>query len=384
MSVVDIPLAGRTLSVEPGARIEFGAGTLVALPDAVASVGQTRAFVVTDPGLRAAGVLGRVLSVLTAAGVEHAVFDGVRANPTTDDLDVAGRQARAFGDAAVVAVGGGSALDAAKGIALLARNPGSATEFDYRRQPPGDGLPVVAVPTTAGTGAETNGFGVIEDPAARCKVYVGHASVRPRVCILDPELTVGLPRAATAATGIDALVHGIESLASRGSSPLSAAYAAQAVAMVSRWLPVAVEDGTDLEARAQLLLGSHLAGRALTLSGLGLVHGIGHSVTNHFGTAHGVALAGVLPEVMAWSAQESATARAAYATAALVMGVPDAVVAARELAVGIGVRRPLRELGLTPGTVAGVARGAVEDVVTANSPRRPTQDDVEALLRSAY
>ncbi len=384
MSVVDIPLAARTLSVEPGARIEFGAGTLVTLPDAVASVGQTRAFVVTDPGLRAAGVLGRVLAVLTAAGVEHAVFDGVRANPTTDDLDVAGRQARAYGDAAVVAVGGGSALDAAKGIALLARNPGSATELDYHRQPPGDGLPVVAVPTTAGTGAETNGFGVIHDPAARCKVYVGHASVRPRVCILDPELTVGLPRAATAATGIDALVHGIESLASRGSSPLSAAYAAQAVAMVSRWLPVAVEDGSDLEARAQLLLGSHLAGRALTLSGLGLVHGIGHSVTNHFGTAHGVALAGVLPEVMAWSAQGSATARAAYATAALVMGVPDAVAAARELAVGIGVRRPLRELGLTPGTVAGVARGAVEDVVTANSPRLPTQDDVEALLRSAY
>jgi alcohol dehydrogenase class IV len=384
MTTLPSALAGRTLSVEPGARVEFGAGAVARLPDAVASLGQARAFVVTDPGVRAAGVLDRVLAVLVAAGLEHAVFDGIRPNPTTGDLDAAGRQARAFGAAAVVAVGGGSALDAAKGIALLATNPGSAADFDHRREPPASGLPVVAVPTTAGTGAETNGFGVIEDPAARCKVYLGHRSVRPGVCILDPELTLGLPRAATAATGIDALVHGIESLASRGSSPLSAAYATQAVAMVSRWLPVAVDDGADLEARAQLLLGAHLAGRALTLSGLGLVHGIGHSLTNHFRTPHGVALAAVLPEVMAWCAQESAAARAAQATAALAMGVPDAVEAARALAEGIGVRRPLRELGLTAGTVGSVARGAVDDVVSANSPRRPTRDDVETLLHAAY
>lgn len=384
MTVHHTALAGRTLSVEPGARIAFGAGTLATLPDAVASVGRTRAFVVTDPGVRAAGVLDRVVAVLAAAGVEHAVFDGVRANPTTDNLDVAGRQARAFAGAAVVAVGGGSALDAAKGIALLATNPGSAAGFDACREPLRDGLPLVAVPTTAGTGAETNGFGVIEDPVARRKVYLGHSSVRPRVCILDPELTVGLPRAVTAATGIDALVHGIESLASRGASPLSVAYATQAVAMVSRWLPVAVEDGADLEARAQLLLGAHLAGRALTLSGLGLVHGIGHSLTNHFHTPHGVALAAVLPEVMTWCAQESASAQAAYATAALAMGVPDAVDAAHALVDEIGVRRPLRELGLTPEAVGHVAQGAVDDVVTVNSPRPPTRDDVEVLLRSAY
>jgi alcohol dehydrogenase class IV len=400
MTLLDSALAGRSLSVEPGVRVEFGAGALARLPDAVASLGRSRAFVVTDPGLRAAGVLDRVLAVLRSAGIRHEVFDGIRPNPSTADLDAAGKQVRAFCAAAagagagaaagagegvaVVAVGGGSALDSAKGIALLATNPGAAADFDYRCDPPGPGLPVIAVPTTAGTGAETNGFGVIEDVLARCKIYVGHGSVRPAVAVLDPELTLGLPRAATAATGFDALVHGIESLASRGATPLSAAYATQAVAMVSRWLPIAVEDGTDLEARAQLLLGAHLAGRALTLSGLGLVHGIAHSLTNHFHTVHGVALAGVLPEVMQFCADgPDDAARAAYRTVALAMGVADPIAASRELAEAIGVRVRLSALGLTAATVDRVARGAVEDVVTANSPRTPTQPEVEALLHSA-
>ena len=384
-------LSTRTLSVEPPAWLEFGAGALATLPAALARVGQSRAFLVTDPGVRAAGLLDRVLAVLDSAQIEHAVFDGIRPNPTTDDLDAAGAQVRAFTQAAaaaVVAVGGGSALDAAKGIALLGRNPGSSREYDYRLDPPGPGLPVVAIPTTSGTGAETNGFGVIEDASARCKIYVGHGSVRPQVCILDPELTLGLPRAATAATGIDALVHGIESLASRGSTALSAAYAAQAVAMVSRWLPAAVEDGSDLEARAQLLLGAHLAGQALTLSGLGLVHGIGHSLTNHFHTPHGVALAAVLPEVLEFSAE---AAQEPYRVAARAMGLAptgspagDAagfVAAVRDLAVGVGVRRPLAELGLTAELVPSVAKGAVDDVVTVNSPRLPSQHDVETILR---
>ncbi len=350
-----------------------------------ASLGRSRVFVVTDPGLRSAGVLGRVLGALAASGIEHAVFEGIRPNPSTTDLDAAGEQVRAFCAAdgegvAVLAVGGGSALDSAKGIALLATNPGVAADFDYRREPPGAGLPVIAVPTTAGTGAETNGFGVIEDAAARCKIYVGHSSVRPRAAVLDPELTLGLPRAATAATGFDALVHGIESLASRGATPLSAAYATQAVAMVSRWLPVAVRDGTDVEARAQLLLGAHLAGRALTLSGLGLVHGIAHALTNHFHTVHGVALAAVMPEVMAYCAQDAGPA---YAAAAVAMGCGDPIEAVTDLAASIGVRRPLRELGLTVETVPSVARDAVQDAVSLNSPRTPTPPDVEHLLRAA-
>nr|WTB34841.1 iron-containing alcohol dehydrogenase [Streptomyces sp. NBC_00830] len=378
------------LSIEPTARIEFGPGRIAELPELVHSLGHTRAFVVTDRGLRAAGVVDRVLKVLDAAGVEYGAYDEVGPNPATTTVDAGAARARAFGPAAIVALGGGSALDAAKGISLLAGNPGAVAADADNLWEALDGLPLIAIPTTAGTGAETNGFGVIEDTAACRKVYIGHASVKPRVALLDPELTVGLPPRITAATGIDALVHGVESLASRGASPVSAAYAAQAVALVGRWLPVAYRDGADLEARAQLMLGAHLAGQALTLSGLGLVHGIGHALTAHTGTPHGVALAAVLEEVMAFSAP---AAEGAYEQAARALGVHppadgdwagSAIAAVREVSAAVDVKRPLRELGAEPRMLADIAAGAVADAVTRNTPLLPTEAEVLGILESVY
>ncbi|MFD8387927.1 iron-containing alcohol dehydrogenase [Streptomyces sp. NPDC059680] len=167
------------------------------------------------------------------------MYDEVAPNPSTGHVDAGAARAKDFGPATVVALGGGSVLDAAKGISLLVANPDAvAADADHLWEA-ADGLPLIAVPTTSGTGAETNGFGVIEDTAACRKVYLGHPSVKPRVALLDPELTLGLPPAATAATGIDALVHGIASLASRGANAFSVAYATQAVGMVSRALPAA-------------------------------------------------------------------------------------------------------------------------------------------------
>ncbi|WP_433037416.1 iron-containing alcohol dehydrogenase family protein [Actinomycetospora sp. CA-053990] len=256
-------------------------------------------LVVTDPGLRAAGVVDAVVGPLAASGAVVEVFDAVRGNPTVAVVEDGAEHARALGLDAVLALGGGSSLDAAKGIALLAPSPGARA--DGSGVTPAAGLPLVAVPTTAGTGAETNGFGVLEDPANRQKVYCGDASVVPRVAVLDPELTLGLPAAATAATGVDALVHGIESLASRGRDPMSEAFAAEAVRRAWVWLPVAVADGSDPRARAEMLVAAHLAGQALTRSGLGLVHGLAHALSLHTGAVHGPALAAVLPEVVAWS-----------------------------------------------------------------------------------
>ena len=326
-------------------------------------------------------MLDRVLRVLTDAGLEHGVYDGVLPNPSTSTVDEGAARARRFGPAAIVALGGGSAMDAAKGIALLAANPGNADEFDYRDEPAHPGLPIVAIPTTAGTGAETNGFGVIEDTTRRCKVYIGHETVRPRIAMLDPELTIGVPAPVTAATGIDALVHGIESLSSRGANPISVGYARQAVRMVSAWLPAAVEDGTDLEARAQLILGAHLAGQALTISGLGLVHGIAHALTAHTGTPHGVALAAVLRPVMEFNRE---AARASYEWVAEAMLAQDAISAVDDLVERVGVRRPLRELGCDATMLPDIAASAIADAVTANSPRLPAQGDVLEILRSTF
>ena len=370
------------LSVELTGRTEFGPGVLAELPAFVESLARGRAFVVTDRGLRATGIVGRVEKTLAEAKLEYAVHEDIGPNPPTTELDRGAARLREFGDCAVIAVGGGSALDAAKGISLLAGNPGAVAADADRLWDAADGLPLIAIPTTAGTGAETNGFAVTEDVYAHRKVYIGHSSVKPRIAVLDPELTLGLPAKVTAATGLDALVHGIESLTSQGSSPLSAAYATQAISLVGRWLPVAYRDGGDLEARAQLMFGAHLAGHALTLSGLGLVHGIGHALTAHTGTPHGVALAAVLEEVMVFSAEAAA---AAYeATARALDATPDAIAAVRDIAGTVEIKRPLRELGVTADLIPVIAADAVADAVTKNAPRRPSELEVVELLNSVY
>ncbi|MFF4957175.1 iron-containing alcohol dehydrogenase family protein [Streptomyces sp. NPDC001222] len=383
-------LATASLSIEPLCRVEFGPGRIALLPELIATTGHARAFVVTDRGLRAAGVVERVLKTLDSAGIEYTVHDEVAPNPSTRDVDAGATRARAFGPAAVVALGGGSVLDAAKGVSLLVGNPDAvAADADHLWEA-AQGLPVVAVPTTSGTGAETNGFGVIEDTETCRKVYIGHPSVKPRIALLDPELTLGLPAPATAATGLDALVHGIESLASRGANPFSVAYATQAVAMVSRALPVAYRDGSDLDARAELMMGAHLAGQALTLSGLGLVHGIGHAITAHTGTPHGVALAAVLEEVMEFSAP---AAQGAYERVARAMRLAPpadgdwagaAVAAVRKISGALDIKRPLRELGADRALLPAIAAGAVADAVTKNAPRLPVEAEVLEILTLTY
>lgn len=187
----------------------------------------------------------------------------------------------------------------------------------------------------------------------------------------------------TAATGLDALVHGVESLSSRGANAISTAYAAQAVALVGRWLPTAYRNGDDLEARANLMLGAHLAGRALTISGLGLVHGIGHALTAHTGTPHGVALAAVFEEVMEFSAQSAA---AAYELTARSLEVaPNAAIeAVREISGAIEVKQKLSDLGVTKELLPRIAADAVADAATRNAPRLPSEEQVRDLLASVY
>jgi len=377
-------LSSQSFGLDAAARIEFGVGAISRLPGCVERLGARTVFLVTDTGLRATGIVGRVAGLLEAAALSVAVYDAVAPNPSTATLDAAAPALRAClgpggGDCVVVALGGGSVLDAAKGIALLATNQTSAVGLLDRTATILPGLPVIAVPTTAGTGAETNGFGVIEDSRACRKVYVGHGSVRPCVSILDPELTVGLPAAPTAATGMDALVHGIESLASRRANPVSAAYATEALRLVSGSLAAAVDDGADLEARADLLMGAHLAGLALSISGLGVVHGLAHATTAHTGAVHGLALSAVLAEVMTHTAQDAGPA---YGRAAAAMGAADAVSAAGTLADQVGARRPLRDLGVTQSLVAPIAAGALADTVSRNHPRRMDLAEVEDIVQA--
>ncbi|MEJ2886961.1 iron-containing alcohol dehydrogenase family protein [Actinomycetospora aeridis] len=371
--------AGTAFLSGPGPVVDFGPGAVARIPDHLAGQGVRRVLVVTDAGLRAAGVVDAVTAPVAAAGIAVEVYDAVRGNPSVEVVEAGAEHARDLGLDAVLALGGGSSLDAAKGIALLAPTPGARA--DGTGAVPAPGLPVVAVPTTAGTGAETNGFGVLEDAASRQKVYCGDASVVPRVAVLDPELTYGLPAGATAATGVDALVHGLESLASRGRDPMSEAFAAEAVRRAWAWLPVAVADGGDPRARAEMLVAAHLAGQALTRSGLGLVHGLAHALSLHTGAVHGLALAAVLPEVVGWSldADPAGWGRAAEAAGLpAASALPDALAGVLD---ATGTRVTVADLHAGPDLHAALARTALADPVSRNAPRHPTSaDELVALL----
>ncbi len=345
---------------------------------------------VTDSALATTGVVAAVTDVLSAAGVAVTVFSGVQPNPTTGDLAAGAAVAAELLSArpVVVAVGGGSPIDAAKGVALAAVNPQRGRDLDYRSEFAARALPLVAVPTTAGTGAETNAFGVVTDENRQRKFYVGHATTMPLAAILDPDLTVGLPPAATAATGMDALTHALESFISVRANPWSAGIALQVVRMVAEFLPRACADGSDGEARAQMLLAAHMAGIAMASTGLGACHAIGHALGGRFNVAHGVALSVVLPEVLSFSLPVS-VARLAELSFALGTGTTAAtaeenavaaIAAVASLAESVGMRRRLADFGITSRDFAVIAADALDDEVLANAPVQPTADDLVRML----
>jgi alcohol dehydrogenase len=389
------PITGTRIVLTPTPPAHFGAGAVDGVADAVRGTGSGTAVIVTDQGLAGTAVVASVADVLAAAGLAVTVFSGVHPNPTTTNVaagaEAVAAVAAADGRPAVVAVGGGSPIDAAKGIAVAAVNPERGRELDYRRTFAQPALPLVAVPTTAGTGTETNPFGVITDPVARRKFYVGGATALPAAAILDPELTVGLPPAATAATGMDALVHALESGMSRRANPWSEGIGRQAIRMISAYLPRAVADGTDLEARSQMLLAAHMAGVAFASTGLGICHAIGHSLGTRFNIAHGVALTLVLPQVLRFNAPgcEERLADVAFAFGAGDTGrsadwnASAAIDAVTRLAERVGMPSRLSALGVTEADFGQIAADALDDEVLVNTPRMPAAGDITAILADA-
>lgn len=387
------PLSGRSLDLDFHGRLSFGVGSVDGIGGLVAACGGRRAFLVTDPGVSRAGVTDFVRQKIPSK-MGSVVFDGVTPNPTTDDVDGGASALGDFGleGTVVVAVGGGSAMDAAKAISLHATNGGPARDLAGPSRELSPGLPILAVPTTAGTAAETNGFGVITDVVGERKFYIGHESVKPRRCVLDPALTVGLPPGITAATGIDAMSHALEALMSRNANPVADGLALHAVWMISGWLPTAVARGEDLEARSQMLFASNLAGRAFaTGTGLGLCHAIAHPLGARLGVPHGVAIAGLLPAVMRFNLPESAEKLSLAASSLGVWEGPSSARANAEAAIGAVEDLIFRVMG--EGILAGVAvtgetagtitRDCLSDPVILNTPRMPSHGQVEEILGQA-
>jgi alcohol dehydrogenase len=385
--------AGRRLDIVARDRARFGAGIVAELPSVLAELGARTAFVVTDPGIVRAGVAGRVVDLLARAGVPAQLHDAIEPNPGTALIEQGSEALRRFAadrrDVIVVALGGGSTMDAGKVIALHATNERDVLSLGYHDEAVAPGRRVIAIPTTAGTGAETNTYGVITDEAAGRKRYVGHESVLPVLALLDPELTLGLPPEPTAATGVDAMTHSLESLLSRNPNPLAEAIALGTIRTVGEWLPRAVEEGTDLEARSRMLLAAHYAGVGQqTGTGVGAVHAIGHAIGTRGRLAHGTALATVMPEVFATYLgvrdRELALTAVALGAADPRDALKDAARAGVDAVAGflerVGQRRTLGAQGLGAETHDTIAQDAIEDAAINNSPRIPSKADVLEIL----
>jgi alcohol dehydrogenase len=387
-------LAERTWELQLRGRIRFGVGALATLPELVAAVGASRAFLVTDPGVVRSGVAEQVVAVLERAQITATVFDGVEPNPGTTTV---ARGSAVLADlglegTVVIAVGGGSSMDSAKVIALHAANGGEVLALGYHLDDIAPGPPVIAIPTTAGTGAETNTYGVIIDESAGRKDYIGHPSVLPQWSVLDPALTVGVPSAATAATGVDAMTHSLESLLSRNQNPFAEGIALQVIRTVRQWLPRAVANGADLEARSQLLMASHLAGIGQQSgTGVGLVHALGHAIGTRGRLPHGLALAVIEPEVCAFYAEQPGLRDrelhlvgvglgAASPTEDPATGAVAAIGALRGFLADLGLRPRLSTLGFDDALLDTVAQDAIDDAAINNSPRLPSLPEARAIL----
>jgi alcohol dehydrogenase len=385
------PLADIELTIDPKPIAHFGRGTVSRVGRITAATGATSALIVTDPFLAASPIVGNIRASLEAVGLMVTVYGGVTPNPTTTCVDEGSDLAASVGAEAIVAVGGGSSMDAAKGISLGARNPERGIDLDYTTSFAHLALPIIAIPTTAGTGAEVNAFGVITDVVGHRKFYVGHESALARAAILDPDLTVGLPAGATAATGMDALTHALESYLSLRANPYSDGIALQVISTVAGYLPRAVDDGSDIEARAELLLASHIAGVGFSHTGLGLVHGIAHPLGGQFNIPHGLALCIVIESVLRFNlpAREERIARVAFAlgvgntSATTAENAESAIRAIADLARRVGMTGPLSRFGVSEHNLASLAADTLADSVTINNPIQPTADDVVRILKES-
>ena len=283
---------------QPRTRIVFGPDKIDSLGDLAGELGARRALLVTDEGIVAAGHADRALAALRRAGIEPQVYDGVGENPSTDHVDAGLAIARRHDPELIVGLGGGSSMDCAKGINFLFSNGGRMQDYWGTGKATRPMLPTIAVPTTAGTGSETQSFSLISDAQTHVKMACGDKKASFRIAILDPQLTVSQPPRVTALTGIDALAHALETYVTNARTPLSLAFSREAWLLVGENFSRVLDDPTDLDARSGMQLGAAFAGLAIENSMLGATHALANPLTARYGIVHGQAIGLMLPHVI--------------------------------------------------------------------------------------
>jgi alcohol dehydrogenase len=372
-------------SFELPTRIEYGIGVVQKLTESLRDLNAANVLVVTDKGIEASGLLSGITSRLEQDRLKFEIFNDVESNPKDYNVHAGTQLAKQLPADCLVAIGGGSPIDCAKAIAVLATHGGHPREFENVDKITGDVLPLIAIPTTAGTGSEVTFSSVITDTQQKFKFSIHHHKIAPRIALLDPELTLTLPPDLTAATGMDALTHAIEGLTAKGSEPLADAAALYAIELISNYLKTAVFDGRSVEARAAMLLGSVLAGISFSHSDVAAVHCIAEALGGKYDTAHGVCNAVVLPAVMEYNMDYC---RDKYARIAAAMGIHcntaqegarQAVAAVKKLA--LDVKLPdFRSLGVKVEDVDELASNSAINGSNSSNPRPMSKEDYLTVI----
>jgi len=367
-------------------RIEFGIGSIECLAKEIESLGAVKPLIVTDKGVVASGLLKKITALLDKAGIKYDIFDEIAPNPRDENVHKGAEVAGNLKSDCLVAVGGGSPIDCAKAISIIATHGGVIQSYRGVENVPGDALPIITVPTTAGSGSEVTFSSVITDLKTKTKFTLRSVKVAARVAVCDPELTVTMPKPLTAATGMDALTHAIEGYTAACAEPIANAVALYSITLISKYLRRAVANGSDVEARAGMLMGSLLGAVSFSHSDVAAVHCIAESLGGTYDKPHGVCNAICLPEVMDYS-KDSCVEK--YANVAKAMGLPfssdeEGAVAVveetRRLSEDVGIP-PFMTLGIDESEFAEIARKSFENLSNLSNPRVLSIEDYMEILR---
>ncbi|GAB6179832.1 iron-containing alcohol dehydrogenase [Desulfotomaculum defluvii] len=372
--------------------IEFGVGSLQKLSERITAFQASKVMVVTDPGIAKAGILEKITKVLEQAQLNYVVFDQVESDPSTKTIAGISDLAKQEGVDLLVAVGGGSSIDAAKGTRVLLANGRKLLDYAGLNKVKNKGIPLIAIPTTAGTGSEVTIFAVLSELDQDLKFTIGSPYLAPDLALLDPELTLLLPPTMTAATGLDALTHAIEAFTSLANQPICDVLALEAIRIIYKYLPQATTNGSNLEARTEMLKAQLLAGAAFNNTNLGLSHAIASPLGGHFHIPHGVANAIMLSYVMKFNvpAAPEKYARVAEAMGVILCGkdiyedayeAPKAVAKLVELC---GLPSKLRDAGATEEKLDDVARDALKSGMLKFNVRKASEKQIREILQDAF
>jgi alcohol dehydrogenase class IV len=368
--------------------IRFGAGRIVELPDACKTLGMKRPLLVTDPGLAGLPMISTAVDACRVAGLDCVVFSDVQANPVEANVSNGVAAFRSGVHDGVIAFGGGSALDTGKAIALMVGQKRPIWDFEdredwYTRVNVAGIAPTIGVPTTSGTGSEVGRASVITDTRDHTKKIIFHPKMQPALVICDPQLTLGLPPHVTAAVGMDALSHNLEAYCAPFHHPMADGIAIEGMRLIRNWLPVAVRDGRNLEARCQMMVASSMGATAFQ-KGLGAMHSLSHPCSANLNTHHGLTNAVVMPYVLAWNRsalEDKMTRLAAFLGLPhhSFTGVLDWIL---DLRAKIGVPHTLTELGVREEHIAAFAQQALNDPSTGGNPLPMTAAQFATLYRN--